>query len=118
MTNLPVVSGLVKSGKLKVLVTTAKLKELPQIPTFAEIGFPECNINLWLSIFATGKIPKEIGEKLVTEAEKTLGDPIIVEKLEKIGFTVETVTGKALADSIEKEMRILGTVAEKVKKGM
>ena len=43
---------------------------------------------------------------------------MIVEKLEKIGFTVEAVTGKALADSIEKEMRILATVAEKVKKGM
>jgi tripartite-type tricarboxylate transporter receptor subunit TctC len=118
MTNLPVVSSLVKAGKLKILVTTAKLKELPQIPTFAEIGFPECNINLWLSIFAPGKIPKEIREKLVMEAEKTLGDPNIIEKLEKIGFSVEITTGKAFTDSIEREMRILNSVAEKVKKGM
>jgi tripartite-type tricarboxylate transporter receptor subunit TctC len=118
MTNLPVVISLVRAGKLKVLVTTAKLKELPQVPTFGDIGFPECNINLWLSIFAPGKIPKEIGVKLVMEAEKTLADPIIVEKLENIGFTVEAMKPKPFTDSIEKEMRILSPVAEKVKKGM
>ncbi len=118
MTNLPVVSGLVKSGKLKVLVTTAKLKELPQVPTFADIGFPECNINLWLSIFAPGKVPKQTGEKLVGEAEKVLRDPATVERLEKIGFSVEVMNPKTLAESIEREMRVLGKVAEKVKKGM
>jgi len=118
MTNLPVVISLVKAGKLKVLVTTAKLKELPQIPTFADVGFPECNIVLWLSIFAPGKIPNETREKLVMESEKTLADPMIVEKLEKIGFTVEAMNPKDLAGSIEKEMRILTPVAEKVKKGM
>src|SRR4030042_491181 len=117
MTNLPVVSSLVKSGKLKVLVATGKIKDLPQIPTFAEIGFPECNINFWLSIFAPGKLPKEIGEKLVMESEKTLADPIIAEKLEKIGFTIEAMNPKALSDAIEKETQVLAPIADKVKKG-
>ena len=115
MTNFPVVASLVKSGKLKVLATTAKLKEAPQVPTFAELGFPDCNLTLWISMFAPGKIPNEVREKLFTESEKTLADRPVVDKLEGMGFTVEAMNPKAFAEAIEREMRILAPVAEKLK---
>jgi tripartite-type tricarboxylate transporter receptor subunit TctC len=114
--NLPPIYGLVKSGKIKLIATTGRLKEFPHVPTLAEIGFPECNIGVWVALFAPRKTPKEIADALAKAAVRALQTPTIIEKMEKLSYTVEAMDAKSLAVAIENEIKILSPLREKVMK--
>ena len=47
-TQLGVATPLVESGKLKAIATTgpARARILPNVPTFAEFGYPEFNTSI------------------------------------------------------------------------
>jgi tripartite-type tricarboxylate transporter receptor subunit TctC len=116
--NLPPIYGLVKSGKIKLIATTGKLKEFPQVPTFAEIGFPECNIGVWVALVAPGKTPKEIADALAKASLKVLQNPAVIDKLEKLSYTVEAMDARTLSTAIINEIKVLSPIKEKVLKAL
>ena len=116
--NLPPIYGLVKSGKVKLIATTGKLKEFPQVPTFAGIGFPECNIGVWVALVAPGKTPKEIADALAKASLKVLQNPAIIDKMEKLSYTVEAMDARTLSTAIENEIKVLSPIKEKVVKAL
>jgi tripartite-type tricarboxylate transporter receptor subunit TctC len=110
--------GLLKAGKMKILVTTAKLKQYPQVPTFAELGFPEIKLQFYLTILAHRDTPKEIVDKLEKAMDKALQTPSVIEKLDKFDLDAVVVKGNALVDSLEKEREAFIKVKEKMKKAI
>jgi len=116
--NLPPIYGLVKSGKIKLIATTSKLKEFPQVPTFAEIGFPECNIGVWVALVAPGKTPKEIADVLAKASLKVLQNPAVIDKMEKLSYTVEAMDARTLSTAIINEIKVLSPIKEKVLKAL
>lgn len=66
----------VDSGKLKILATTASTRTplLPNVPTFAELGYPDLEINMWTGLFVPASTPEPIVRRLnalVTQALAT-----------------------------------------------
>ena len=84
-------SGLtyVKGGKLRALVVTSnqRMKELPDVPTIAESGFPEFIVMEWNGFFVPKNTPPVIVEKLSTEIKKVIAQPAIFDGLRKLGLT-------------------------------
>ena len=80
------VSGHIKAGRLRGLVTTVKIKEFPDIPLFSEKGLAEAGLVSWWAFFAPAKIPKEVHTKLAATFEKVAKDPAVTKKLENIGY--------------------------------
>jgi tripartite-type tricarboxylate transporter receptor subunit TctC len=64
--NAASVMAYVKSGKMKALATTApqRLPELPNVPTMAEVGFPDVGSNNWNAFFLPAKTPRAIVNRL------------------------------------------------------
>ncbi len=64
----------VKAGRLRALgVTSAKrLSALPDLPTVADSGVPDYEINPWVGFFAPAGTPRNIIAKLNTEIVKVL----------------------------------------------
>ena len=83
------IKGPVEAGKLRLLAAASekRLEDYPDIPTFAEKGFPEVKMTAWYGISAPVGLPKEVSEKLRTATTKTFQHPEVKKMLTQIGYT-------------------------------
>jgi tripartite-type tricarboxylate transporter receptor subunit TctC len=79
----------VEAGQIQGLgITSDKRSEaLPQVPTFAELGYPEVNANIVWGIFLPTGVPKEIVQKLNLAFNASLQSPEMKQRLAELGFT-------------------------------
>ena len=79
----------IESGQMIGLGITSekRLDTLPQVPTFAEQGYPEVNANIVWGIFLPEGVPKEIVQRMNTAFNATLQSPEIKQRLQELGFT-------------------------------
>ena len=78
----------ISSGKLKGLgVASAKRASVvPNVPTYAEAGYPVFEAASWVGIFAPAGSNPEIIAKLNATVEEVMKDPALQQKLTTIGF--------------------------------
>jgi tripartite-type tricarboxylate transporter receptor subunit TctC len=71
------VMQLVRSGKLRALAVTTPQRsaQLPEVPTFAEAGFPGMTSVVWGGLFAPGGTPRPILDRLAEECAKAARNP-------------------------------------------
>lgn len=67
----------IRNGKLRALAVAApaRVPQLPNVPTFAELKLPDLNLTSWTGLAAPAKTPDAIVQKLYREVRKILGDP-------------------------------------------
>jgi len=72
----------IKAGRLKALAIggSARLALLPEVPTFAESGFPDVPANAWFGLFAPAGTPREVITLLHAEVTRLFKDPEFVQK--------------------------------------
>ena len=78
----------VKSGQLKFLIVTTRMREYPDVPTITELGYKRDLPSAWFAWFAPAGIPEEAKKVLVQALEKTIKNPELGAKVEKQGFIV------------------------------
>jgi len=75
-----------KAGRLKALALVPKrMEEVPQVPTFAELGFPGVNILGWRGISGPPNLPEGIVKKWEQAMEKLCRDPGWIDTVIKMG---------------------------------
>jgi tripartite-type tricarboxylate transporter receptor subunit TctC len=73
-----VVAGpLVKAGKMKVYAVVGKKRftQLPDVPTFGDLGYTKLNVDFWHMLLAPAGTPKPIIDKLNAALRTALADP-------------------------------------------
>ena len=77
----------VNSGKLRVLavVSPQRVKELPSVPTMAEIGYPQVDASVWFGFLAPAGTPPEIVDRLNSEINRILKSPEVVKRFNASG---------------------------------
>ena len=75
-------------GKIKPLAVASatRFPSYPDVPTFAELGYPEVDMPGWAAAFVPAKTPKAIVDKLNTEMGRILVMPDVRAKLLELGF--------------------------------
>jgi len=93
----PAVMGNLKAGKLKALAvgSPARLEQLPQVLTLAELGLPAANLASVFGLFAPAGTPAAAIERLNAEVNKLLKDKDV---LQKIDAADNVPTGGSAAD--------------------
>ena len=73
----------VKAERIRALAVTGaeRSPELPNVPSMAELGFPEVNTKLWAGFFAPAGTPPDIAKKLEDVLRKAILDPEVSSKL-------------------------------------
>lgn len=83
------------AGKLRGLAVAAqsRLPQLPDVPTFAEVGLPQVDAYGWFGLMAPAGTPKDILDRLNADVNAALKEPDVIEKF--AGLAVVAVGGTA-----------------------
>ena len=79
----------VKAGKLHAVAVSSaqRAPSLPEVPTFIEAGVADFDINSWVGLLAPAKTPRAIVDRLNSELNAVLNDPVVRERLVTLGIT-------------------------------
>jgi tripartite-type tricarboxylate transporter receptor subunit TctC len=109
MFGTPVVKQNVDKGDVRALAVTGpkRLDLLPDVPTFAEAGFPmpEVDSGAWFGLFAPAGTPKDVVAVLNREFNAALKEAEVQVALVKIGLIPHGTTPEAFADFIRGEIK-------------
>ncbi|SDI63540.1 Bug family tripartite tricarboxylate transporter substrate binding protein [Propionivibrio dicarboxylicus] len=90
---------LIKGGKVRPIAVSSKTRmaDFPDVPTFAESGYPDFTVNGWYALYAPAKTPKAIVDRLSVELQKVLKQPEVIEKLRGVGVAPASGVASELA---------------------
>ncbi len=96
----------IKSGKLMALSVASpkRLSILPNVPTFAEEGYPLVAAENWYGFFAPIGTPQNIIDFLYDKLQKTLNDPDTKSQLNEQGASIRKTTPNDTSIFINSEL--------------
>jgi len=94
------------SGKVRALATTGSVraKNLPDVPTMKELGYPKFVVENWYGIFVPAKTPTPLVNILNKEINKILVSAEVAESLAKMGSINSEQTPEQFTVFIKKEI--------------
>jgi tripartite-type tricarboxylate transporter receptor subunit TctC len=111
-----------KAGRIKALAIGGRSRSplFPQVPTFAELGYPEVETHAWFGLFVPAGTPREAIARLYQDTRKVLEDPEFRQKqlidrgYEAVGSGPEAFAGYIRQDSESRRraVQISGAKAE------
>jgi tripartite-type tricarboxylate transporter receptor subunit TctC len=80
----------IRAGSLRPLAVGSRerIKDLPDVPSVAESGFPDYRVSVWYGVAAPARVPDAIAATLKASLDRALGDSAFRESIEKIGYVV------------------------------
>jgi tripartite-type tricarboxylate transporter receptor subunit TctC len=114
--NLPSSFALIQGQRIRPLVVTAKerLKSLPDVPTYAEVGLPALNNPSWFGLAAPANTPTTILDTLNKAVLQALKDPETIAAIEKQGAIPSPMTRKEFGDLIQRSNEQWGKVVKDI----
>jgi tripartite-type tricarboxylate transporter receptor subunit TctC len=107
------------SGKLRALAVAApaRVPQLPNVPTFAELKLPDLNLTSWTGLAAPAKTPDDFVQQLYRAVRRILAEPatqatwaekgmIVPEDVSPQAYTKETVERIEFYRRIARDHRI------------
>ena len=101
-------------GKLRILAVTGPVRHklIPDVPTFAELGYPEFTARIWFGLLVNKGTPAEMLTRYTEAAKVAHANPDVREKLQAQGFDVVAETGPQLLPNIKEQMARWGKLVK------
>lgn len=102
---IPAVLPHVRAGKMRPLAVTALARNVQasDVPSVAELGFPQLESLAWNGLLAPGGTPPAVVDRLVVETVKAMREREAREALGKLGFDVVASTPQEFSRWIRAE---------------
>lgn len=102
------------SGNLKGLAITSAMRHraLRDVPSFAELGYPEFTAQVWFGLLVKAGTPPEIMKRITDAAKVAHADPAVREKLEAQGYDISGETGPQLMSNIKQQIERWGKLVK------
>lgn len=100
-----VVTPHVRSGKIRALAsfTSKRLAVTPNVPSLAELGYPDLDFAPIVGLVVPGKTPPEIVAKLNAEVVRAIRDPEVSKKLTDLGLEIVANTPQQFGAYLDAE---------------
>jgi len=117
--NMPSALPFIKDGRLIPIVVAApnRLSQLPNVPTFKEVGLEPVNRMAYYGIHGPKNLPKEVVDKIHAAVKKTVELPEVRARIEGTGSLVVANTPAEFAAQTAAEFEVYKKVvaAQKLK---
>jgi tripartite-type tricarboxylate transporter receptor subunit TctC len=106
--NMPSALPFIKDGRLIAIVVAApqRLPQLPNVPTFKEVGLEPVNRMAYYGIYGPKGLSKEVVDKVSSAVRKTLEDPAVKKRIEETGSLIVANTPAEFAAQIAAEFEV------------
>jgi tripartite-type tricarboxylate transporter receptor subunit TctC len=115
--NLPSALPFITSNRLIPIVVAApqRLSQMPQVPTFKEVGLEPVNRMAFYGIYGPKGLPKEVVDKVNAGVRKVLEDPAVRKRIEDTGSLVVGNTPEQFTAQIKAEYEVYKKVVDSAK---
>lgn len=115
--NMPSAMPFIQTGKLIPIVVAApqRLPQLPNVPTFKEVGLEPVNRMAYYGIYGPKNLPKEVVEKVSAGVKKALQDPVVVKRIQDTGSLIVANTPEEFAAQMKAEFEVYKKVVDQQK---
>nr|WP_307638586.1 tripartite tricarboxylate transporter substrate binding protein BugE [Variovorax boronicumulans] len=112
--NLPSALPFIKDRRLIPIVVAAseRLKDLPDVPTFKEVGLAPVNRMAYYGIVGPKGLPKDVVDKVHAAARKSLEDPAVRRRIQDTGSFVVGNTPQEFTQQIAAEFDVYKKVVD------
>jgi tripartite-type tricarboxylate transporter receptor subunit TctC len=95
----------IKNGNVRALAVTSphRVASLPDVPTFAELGYKDFDAQTFTGLFAPAGTSPEIVNRLHDAMVAVLKDPSVVDKFDKLGAEAVAMTPAEFTAYLERE---------------
>jgi tripartite-type tricarboxylate transporter receptor subunit TctC len=115
--NMPSALPFIRDGRLIPIVVAApqRLTQLPNVPTFKEVGLEPVNRMAYYGLVAPKGTPKNVVDAVSAAARKALEDPNVRKRIEDTGSLIVGNTPEQFAAQMKAELEVYKTVVVKQK---
>ena len=107
----------IEAGSLRglAMMDVKRSKDLPQVPSAKEEGYPEIQVISWYGFGVPQKTPAVVVEKLANAFQRALTDKAVIASLEKADLMVDNLGPKDFAKFLDEETKRWSEVIAKGK---
>lgn len=115
--NLPSALPFIQSGRLVPIVVAApqRLAQLPNVPTFKDVGLEAVNRMAYYGILGPKNLPKEVVDKISDGVRKALQDPAVSKRINDTGSLVVGNSPQEFAAQMKAEFEVYKKVVDQQK---
>ena len=112
--NLPSALPFIQSNRLVPIVVSApqRLSQLPNVPTFKELGVEPVNRMAYYGIYGPKGMPKDVVDKINAAVIKVLQDPAVKKRIEDTGSIIIGNSPDQFAAQMKAEFDVYKKVVE------
>lgn len=112
--NLPASLASIQNGRLNAIAVASSQRSaaIPDVPTFAESGYPDMLITPWFGLLAPAGTPEQNISKLNAAFNAAFKDPEVQKKFTDLGVNIAGGSSQALAEFIKSETAKIATLIE------
>jgi tripartite-type tricarboxylate transporter receptor subunit TctC len=94
------------AGKVRALAVmgSERIAVLPDVPSTAELGYPDLEIKQWVGVFAPGKTDPAIVDQINADIASVLKNQAFIDKVTPLDWTLNGNSAAAFAEQVDAEL--------------
>ena len=113
-TTLTTAATQIRAGRVRALAVSApaRLPDFPDLPTYAEMGYPDLVATVWFSLSGPANLPGDIVNRLNAEVNRALELPEVRERLKVEGIVPSPMGAREFNAFVAEELKRWGPVVK------